>query len=188
MNRKEKIKYYRKENGELNIELIVRKYFAYIYKVITNSSFNSITNEDIEEIIDDVFFVVWKNSEKLEDEKTLELYISEIARRLLLKKGRGKHFEVDIKEQENLLISNIGIDEIIEEKERRKELYTQVKLLNEIDQKIFMKFYYDGLKIKEIAEQMSLSDFNVKTKLHRIRKKLRKYLEEGGYSNEFRKD
>lgn len=185
MKSKQFIKEYRKEDGELNIELIVNKYFSYIYKIITNSSIKCFSREDIEEIIYDVFFVIWKNSEILDDERILEPYIAEVTRRLLLKKSRNKCFEVSIEEDSNL-ISEKGIEQIIEEKEKRKNLYIQINLLSEIDKAIFIKFYYDGLKIKEIAEQLSMNDFNVKTRLHRVRKKLKKYLEEGGYSDGIR--
>ena len=47
---------------------------------------------------------------------------------------------------------------------------------------VFILFYYNSKKIKEIAKQLGISDFIVKSRLYRIRKKLKKELERQGYS------
>ena len=48
------------KNNVLNIEEIVNDYSKFLYKVIKNNSYN-LTSEDIEEIISDSFFALWKN-------------------------------------------------------------------------------------------------------------------------------
>ena len=50
-----------KENQELKIEKIVDEYSGYVYTIIKNLSNQNLSQEDIEEIITDTFFVVWKN-------------------------------------------------------------------------------------------------------------------------------
>ena len=47
---------------------------------------------------------------------------------------------------------------------------------------LLKKNYYNSKKIKEIAKQLEISDFIVKSRLYRIRKKLKKELERQGYS------
>ena len=42
-------------------------------------------------------------------------------------------------------------------------------------------FYYEELSIKDIAKELNISDVNVKTKLHRIRKKIKQELKRGGF-------
>ena len=49
------------------------------------------------------------------------------------------------------------------------------KMKNE-DKEIFLSFYYYSRKIKEIAIEFNISESKVKTKLYRIRKKIKKYL------------
>ena len=49
---------------------------------------------------------------------------------------------------------------------------------------IFNFFYYENRKINEISKMLNLTEFNVKSRLHRIRKKLKKELFKGGYSDE----
>ena len=49
---------------------------------------------------------------------------------------------------------------------------------------IFIYFYYDGLKVKEIAKKLNLTTSNVKVKLHRIRNLIKNNLKNGGYGYE----
>ena len=46
--------------------------------------------------------------------------------------------------------------------------------LKEIDGKIVRLFYYDEKSIKDIANELNLTETNIKQRLHRIRKKIRK--------------
>ena len=47
------------ENEQLNIEQVIKDYSGYVYTAIINISEN-LSNEDIEEILSDVFFIFWK--------------------------------------------------------------------------------------------------------------------------------
>ena len=46
---------------------------------------------------------------------------------------------------------------------------------------MFRKFYFEDKSIKQIAKEMELTKSNVKTKLHRIRKKVKEFLKIGGF-------
>ena len=54
------------DNNELDLEQIIEDYSNYIYIIIRNMTSNLLHEEDIEELISDVLFVVWKNKEKIE--------------------------------------------------------------------------------------------------------------------------
>ena len=83
MKRKE-IKQY-KNNNNLDLEKIIEEYSGYVYKIIKNMANNYISQEDIEEIVLDTFFIVWKNREKIHDEALLSSYIAGITRNCLQK-------------------------------------------------------------------------------------------------------
>ena len=53
--------------------------------------------------------------------------------------------------------------------------------LDSESREIFILYYYEQRKVKEISKILNISEAKVKTRLHRIRKKLRKELKEGGY-------
>ena len=58
-----------------------------------------------------------------------------------------------------------------------------VEQMKDEDITIFKLYYYGGKKIREIAETLKVSEFNVKTRLYRMRKKIKQDLEKGGYSD-----
>ncbi len=82
------IKYY-KNNNELDIEKIVDEYNNYIHKVIKNMNYYKFSNEDIEEIVADTFFIIWKNREKLDENKMLSSYIAGIVKNLVREKRKN---------------------------------------------------------------------------------------------------
>lgn len=53
-------------NGILNLEKIVDEYSGYVYKIAQNMTNGNLCLEDIEEIISDTFFILWKNTNKLD--------------------------------------------------------------------------------------------------------------------------
>ena len=58
-----------------------------------------------------------------------------------------------------------------------------VKTMKDDDIFIFNCYYYSSMKINEIANVLNVSEFNVKSRLYRIRKKIKKELAKGGYSD-----
>lgn len=170
---------------ELDIELIINEYSGYLQKIISNICGGYLKQEDIEEIILDVFYSLWKNKEKLDIEKEIKPYIASIAHNLTKKKMtkmKNCFVETDFEENE---IQDFKVDDlsnIVENHLKLKEIENVLSDLDEEDYNIFVLFYYNSLKTKTIAKKMGISNMKVKTKLHRLRKKIKKKLEERGYS------
>ena len=61
MKERKLIKDYKKDNNELDLEKIVDEYNSYIHKIIKNINYYRFSNEDIEEIVADTFFIFLKN-------------------------------------------------------------------------------------------------------------------------------
>ena len=73
-------------NGNtLLIENIVNDFSNYIYTVIRNSNLK-VSDEDIEELISDVVFTIWKNQDKLDINRKITPYIAGITKNLVKKK------------------------------------------------------------------------------------------------------
>lgn len=69
MNKETKIYEYM-NNNSLDIEKITKDYSNYVHTIIKNSNID-FSNEDIEEIIVDVFFALWKNEKRLDINKSM---------------------------------------------------------------------------------------------------------------------
>lgn len=89
MKERKLIKDYKKDNNELDLEKIVDEYNSYIHKIIKNINYYRFSNEDIEEIVADTFFIIWKNKENLDENKKLSSYIAGIVRNLVKEKWKS---------------------------------------------------------------------------------------------------
>lgn len=172
------LKEYSKCN-RLDIDKVVEDYYGYIYMIVKNTKSIGILEEDIEEIISDVFLTVWNNREKLDKEKELSPYIAGITKNLIKKKYRNSKIYENIEDYEEKLIGIEGMDLYSEEDEQNEVIIKELEKLKEEDKKIFMMFYYEDKKIKEISNILDVSQSKVKMKLHRIRKKLKQNLKGG---------
>lgn len=156
---------------------------GYVYIIIKNNE-STFSNEDIEEIASDVFLTIWKNKEKLDINKEIAPYIAGITRNLILKKKRKVKGNVeDIEDLQNYLYEEIDVThKQIEENEKINILNNLLSKMKEEDKNIFTYYYYKSKKIKEISIILGISEIKVKSRLSRIRKKLKKELEKRGYS------
>lgn len=183
MNEKKKIREYYK-NNELDLEVIIDEYSGYIYKIIENMAIQYLSKEDIEEIISDTFVVLWKNRDKLDKTKDLSPYIAGITKNLVREKTRVINIHNDISDYENIIQDFFKIDMLCEQREKIAIIDKAVKNMKKIDIEIFELYYYSSMKYNEISNILNISEFTIKSKLFRIRKKIRKELLKGGYSDE----
>ena len=150
---KNKIKKY-KNNKELDLEQIIEEYSRYVYKIIKNMA--NLSEEDTEEIVADTFFILWKNKEKLDEEKPLSSYIAGITKNLVKEKTRIIKINVDISNYENVLQDCAKIDMICEQREKISIIEKTVKNMKEDDIFIFNLYYYSAMKISEIANILNV--------------------------------
>ena len=183
MNEKKKISEYYK-NNELNLEVVIDEYSGYVYKIIENMAIQYLSKEDIEEIMSDTFVVLWKNRSKLDKNKNLSPYIAGITKNLVREKSRVLKIHNDIADYENIIQDFFRIDMFCEQREKIAIIDNAIKNMKKIDIKIFELYYYSSMKYNEISNALNISEFSIKSKLFRIRRKIRKELLKGGYSDE----
>lgn len=171
------------DNNNINIERLINDYSGYIYVIVSNIVKNTLSNEDIEEIISDVFVVCWNNRLKINKDKPIKSYLAGITKNLIKLKYRKSKFNLNIDDFENSLINKFDINEIYENYEKNKIIELTLERMKKEDKEIFLLYYYNSKSIKEIAKILEISESKVKTKLHRIRKKLKNELIKGGYKD-----
>ena len=167
-------------NKRIDLDKIVNDYTPYIRKVIQNMVGNNLTEEDKEEIILDTFFVLWKRYNENFKINSLDSYMAGITRNLIKEKLKSIKYNIDINQCENL-IDYSNLETYTQEREEINELYRKINNLKEVDIKIMNMFYYYAKSIKDIAKELKTSEVNVKTRLHRIRKKIKQELKKGGF-------
>ena len=161
-------------NNSINLDEIVDEFTPYVKKVIDNMAGENLSYEDKEEILTDTFFVLWKNRNN--NINYLDSYIAGIAKNLVKEKFKKSNITYNIEDYEN----NIGYIEKIEMFSDEREIFSNLeigyKALSKIELELISLFYYSKRTIKEISKELKMSEANVKTKLFRIRRKLKKYL------------
>ena len=173
MNICKEIKYYIK-NNELDLEKIINEYSSYTATIIDNMARNSLNDEDKEEIVSEVFFILWKNKNKLNVNKYLSSYIAGITRNVVKEYLRKVKINFNISDYENSLYNYDKIDLLDDNVEEISKIEEKLKNMKKIDKTIFLDFYYSFKSIKDIAKEQKISEFSVKQRLYRIRNKIRK--------------
>ena len=170
------------KNNKLDIENMINDYKDYIYIIVKNNSKGYLNNEDVEEVVSDVFLTIWHNKNRIDDDKPLKKYIAGITKKLILKKYREKkHTNLEMSLDDEIVSSELNNIEYVYENNLVEEtINEELNNLTELEYNIFTKFYYFSKSIKEISKEMNISESLVKVKLHRIRKKLKKNLEKKG--------
>ena len=173
MNSCKEIKYYIK-NNELDLEKIINEYSSYTATIIDNMARNSLNDEDKEEIVSEVFFILWKNKNKLNVNKYLSSYIAGITRNVVKEYLRKVKINFNISDYENSLYNYDKINLLDDNVEEISKIEEKLKNMKKIDKTIFLDFYYSFKSIKDIAKEQKISEFSVKQRLYRIRNKIRK--------------
>lgn len=167
-----KIKHYVK-NNELDLEKIINEYSTYTSVIINNMAKDNLNNEDKEEIISEVFFILWRNKNKLDINKNLCSYIAGITRNVVKEYLRKIKINYDISDYENSLYSYDKITFFDNSIEEINKIEKKLENMKEIDRKVFLDFYYSSKSIKDIAKEQKISEFSIKQRLYRIRNKIR---------------
>ena len=173
LNDCKEIKHYIK-NNELDLEKIINEYSSYTATIINNMAKNSLNNEDKEEIVSEVFFILWKNKNKLDINKDLSAYVAGITRNVVKEYLRKIKVNFDIADYENSLYSYDKIDLFDNSVEEISKITKKLENMKEIDKKVFLDFYYSSKSIKNIAKEQKISEFSVKQRLYRIRNKIKR--------------
>ena len=167
------------QNNELNIEDIIQNYTAYVYTILKNKN-QALSDEDIEEVVSDVFLAIWKNKEKLDINRELSPYIAGIAKNLYNKKIINKKDSINIENYENILFETENIYVKIENKDKENLIMMIVNNMKEEDKNIFILYYYYSRSMKDISKIPNITENKVKSRLFRIRAKIKKYMKKRG--------
>ena len=163
-----------KHTNQIDLDRIIDEYTPYVKTVINNMVGDNLSYEDKEEILTDTFFILWKN--KNTKINHFEAYLAGITRNLVKEKFKKSSITYDIEDYSNVIEIYDEIELFSDEREKLNKLEIGYKALNKQDFDILTMFYYSSKSIKDIAKTLRLSETNVKTKLSRIRKRLKKYL------------
>ena len=162
-----------KKRSRSSLETAIRRYSAYVGTVIYNTAGSSLSREDMEEVAQDVFLALWNNAGNIYGE-SITAYIGRTAHNMALNKLRALKPALPI--SDTLPSEAEDPEAELEIKEFSRMLYNEIVGLGPPDSEIFIRYYYNNEKIREISADMGMNASTIKTKLRRGKERLKQIL------------
>ena len=167
----------RRSRGAL--DQAVARYTPYVSAVILRTLAGRASREDVEELSADVFVALWTHAGTLdpEVEKGLRPWLAAVAKNKATDFLRRSRPSAPI--PEDAPDPSPGPEELAQRRDQSARLWAAVDGLEEPDRTLFVRYYYEGDKLKTIAAELGLSQTAAKQRLFRGRKALKAALQEG---------
>lgn len=171
--------------SERAISETARKYGTYCRAIAGNICGSG---EDAEECVNDTWFRAWNLMPDKRPQK-LASFLGRITRNFAIdrhrtqtrKKRGGGETLLALEELSECVPSGVDIEKELEDAELGALIREFVLSLGETERKVFVARYWFLAPVREIAERLACSESKVKSMLHRMRGRLEKRIEEGGY-------
>ena len=154
--------------------------------IICNTSNIDDVNELLQSTYVELYIMLEKKKSILLD--NVQSYIIGIAKNKIkrhysiIKRFWNVHKVVDVESDsvEQEIPDNFSIEDVVVTKEIAQKVWDYIKKKDILTTKIFYLYYYNELKLSQIAAELNITEQNVKNKLYRTLNELRKnFLKEG---------
>lgn len=149
------------------IERLVQKYSSMVLQIAYQYSFNKSEAEDITQ---EVFIKLYKNIKKIKNNEHIKAWLIRVTINLSIDYNRNYWNKNTTSLDENYKYFD----------EETKDVFNELKKLTPEYRNIIYLYYYQGYKISEISEILSMNQNTVSSYLTRARKELKHILEQGG--------
>lgn len=170
-----------KKKDQKALEEIIEEFNGYVAVIVFTILHGCAADIDIQGVINQIFFLLWKNAEKIDSDKyeSLKPYLGAIARNTAINEKRKILQTLPL--EETFFVYETDSFHQIELKEILSAALKKLKLEEQI---LLLKFYFQGKTIRQIAAEEGQPESTIKTKLRRGKEKLRKILGEEGITDE----
>ena len=153
-------------------------YTPYVAAIVKNIIDPPLGDEDVEEVVSDVFLSLWRNAAQVEAGK-LRPWLAAVTRNRAKDKLRALHLTLPL-EEDALELTAEGPEAEAVRQEAIRVTREAVDALGEPDRSIFRRYYYLYQKTEDIARDLGLRPSVVRNRLSRGRGKLKAMLTERG--------
>ena len=157
------------------LEALMDRYISYVSTIVWNILRNSMSREDAEEVVSDVFVTAWQKAGDVLP-GSLKPWLGAVARNKAKTRLRGAGMELPLEEDILEIPDAETPDACLERAEEQKLVRRAVDSLPKEDREIFLRHYYYAQTICEISREMNMNESTIKTKLRRGRLRLKTML------------
>ena len=161
-------------DGEAALDLIFRKYYAFlcksIYRVIPDSQIT-------EDIAQEVFYELWKKRQRLTIKTSLKAYLKRAALNKSLNYIRDQ--KIDYRKaapKEDLAASSLNVLQTMATENLQVDIDRAIDGLPERCRLVFVLSRFEEMSYQQIAEQLNISIKTVENQISKALKSLRKSL------------
>lgn len=156
------------------MEMLLQKYYRYVYTIIANILGARGTHEDIEELAQDTFYAVWSHANMIHGK--FRSYLSTTARNKALSwLQRQQELPMAL---DTIEISDFSgsLEDLLQREDVAQTLTRAIDGMRPKDREIFLRFYFYMQTAEDISQRMGLSPNAIRLRLMRGRKTLQKIL------------
>jgi RNA polymerase sigma-70 factor (ECF subfamily) len=152
--------------------------FDHVYREHSKSLYNFIYyrsgNQELSnDLVQDAFLKLWTNCAKVKFEQA-KSFLYTVARNAFLNKVERKKVALKFENQIQSKVNSESPDHILEQKEFQEKLEKGINSLTDGQREVFLMNRIDGLKYREIAELLDISQKAVEKRMHLALINLRK--------------
>lgn len=159
------------ERSERAITELISKYGAAIKNVASNILKDA---QDAEEAANDTYLTVWNRIPPTKPNLSLKRFYANTAEK------RNSYYDVALDESEETIPALSTVESAYDARELTKYLNQFLKNLSKEDRYLFMRRYWFGDKVSDIAEVLNVTPHKASVRLFRLRQKLQDYLKKEG--------
>lgn len=156
-----------------DFEILMDRYKNYVMSICVSVLKD---RHEAEEATQDSFVKAYKAIKSFDHKSKFSTWIYKIAYRTSLDYLRKRKKTSNLEDSSYYIADSQSVEKQIDADERKALLVKIIMSLPEEEAALIRMFYMEELQIKDLIKITGLSESNVKTKLFRIRKKLRKML------------
>jgi RNA polymerase sigma-70 factor (family 1) len=149
-------------------------YYKYVPRLSSFINFYFGKNISHEETIQDAFLKIWEKRALLDESKSFNAYLMEIAKNLVYNSYRDKLQEEKYKQFQNGMSKGVNnIEDYIYHKELQVQIEKGMEILPPMQKEIFIMSRQEGLSHDEIAQRLNISKRTVEHQIYRTLKILK---------------
>ncbi|MCR9015266.1 sigma-70 family RNA polymerase sigma factor [Aquiflexum gelatinilyticum] len=160
------------------------KAFSILYdffrsKVFFTSKKMNLSTEDAEEIVQEVFLIIWKNRQNLNSELSFNAYLLTILKSLIIKKSKkeARRIAYEVYTLSTQEIESNETETQIEYSEFERISISEIEKLPKTQKEIFKMKNYENLHSGEIAEKLGISKRTVESHIYVATKSIKNKLQ-----------
>ncbi len=155
-----------------------KKLFLPLSNNMYKTSLNILGNyDDAMDVVQDTYLTLWNIKDDLDNVKNINAFTTKMVKNKCIDKIRkDKRLSSNLNSSNKINIENTIEDDFIA-LEGKTKIINWIKSQKEPNKSIFIDRHFNELSFKDISEKTNLNEGNIRVILSRMRKELRKFLD-----------